>query len=305
MIRVQCSIEESLYRPEAVRWRERMKLLKPIGEAVVILPCSMKKPYSASRSHQIFMRVTSRIQEVILTSPFAICPREMENTYPISSYDVSTTGKWSWEEKRIVGEILKDYIGDKEVIAHVAGGYKEVCHEYLDECRFTCIDGNPTSNTSMDNLKREIRRYRKIPARIKLLNGLKSIAKYQFGRKGSNIIPENFKIKGRYNKMILDDEGNHLYTLVMDRGLYALTIHGGRLLADLKVKWVEIDFKLDSNTLFAPGVVGADPNIIPGDEVIITWKEELVGVGKAILNGEEMVNAEYGVAVKIRHRIKQ
>jgi len=304
-MKVQCSIEESLYRPEAVRWRERMRLLKPIGEAVVILPCSMKKPYSTSRSHQIFRRVTRRIQEVIITSPFAICPREMENTYPISSYDVSTTGKWSWEEKKIVGEILKGYIGDKDVIAHVTGGYKEVCQEYLDECKFTCIDSNPTSKRSMDNLKTETKRYKKIPARIKLLNGLRSIAKYQFGKKGANIIPEDFKIKGRYNKMILDNENNHLYTLMMDRGLYVLTLHGGRLLADLKVKWVEIDFKLNSNTLFAPGVVGADPHIIPGDEIIITRNEELIGVGKAILNGEEMVNAEYGVAAKIRHRIKQ
>jgi archaeosine synthase len=304
MMRVQCSIEESLYRPEAVRWRERMKLLEPIGEAVVILPCSMKKPYSTSRSHQIFRKVTRRIQEVILTSPFAICPREMENTYPISSYDVSTTGRWSWEEKKVTGEVLSEYVKDRDVIAHVTGGYREVCEEYLDECKFTCINGKPTSKESMENLKENIRGYKRIPARIKLFNGLKSIAKYQFGEKGANIIPEDFKIKGRYNKIILDKDNNHLHTLMMDRGLYVPTLHGGRLLADLKIKWVEIDFKLDSNTLFAPGVVDADPNIIPGDEVIITRKEELVGVGKAILNGEEMIKAEYGVAVKVRHRTK-
>ena len=49
-MKVICSSEESLYRPEAVRWRERMQLMKPIGDTVVLLPCSMKKPYSNSNS---------------------------------------------------------------------------------------------------------------------------------------------------------------------------------------------------------------------------------------------------------------
>ncbi len=304
-MKVQCSLEESLYRPEAVRWRERMKLLKPLGEVVVVLPCSMRKPYSASQSHRIFKKVTHHIQEVILTSPFGICPREMENTYPISSYDVSTTGRWSWEEKRIVGEILGDYLKDKDVIAHVAGGYKEVCEEYLEECKFTCLDGRPTSKESIENLKREVKKYKKIPPREKLLNGLRSIATYQFGKGASILIPEDCRVRGRYDKIILDRDGNHLCTLLMEKGLYSLTINGGYLLSDLGIKWVKIDFELHSNSLFAPGVMDADTSIIPGDEVIVIQNEEIVGVGRAILNGEEMVNAKYGVAVKIRHRIKQ
>ena len=42
-MKVICSSEESLYRPEAVRWRQRMELMKPLGDTVVLLPCSMKK----------------------------------------------------------------------------------------------------------------------------------------------------------------------------------------------------------------------------------------------------------------------
>src|SRR5664280_3068373 len=94
-MKIPCIIDESLYRPEAVRWRERMSLLQPLGDVVVVLPCSMRKPYSSSKSHTIFMRATKNIQEAILTSPFGVCPREMERTYPIQSYDTSTTGDWS------------------------------------------------------------------------------------------------------------------------------------------------------------------------------------------------------------------
>lgn len=41
-MKVICSSEESLYRPEAVRWRNRMEIMKPLGDVVVLLPCSMK-----------------------------------------------------------------------------------------------------------------------------------------------------------------------------------------------------------------------------------------------------------------------
>lgn len=68
-MKVICSSEESLYRPEAVRWRQRMELMKPLGDTVVLLPCSMKKPYSNSKSHQKFRKVSRSFQELIITSP--------------------------------------------------------------------------------------------------------------------------------------------------------------------------------------------------------------------------------------------
>ena len=45
-MKVICSSDESLYRPEVVRWRQRMAMMEPLGDVVVALPCSMKKPYS-------------------------------------------------------------------------------------------------------------------------------------------------------------------------------------------------------------------------------------------------------------------
>ena len=56
-MKVICSSEESLYRPEAVRWRQRMEIMEPLGDTVVLLPCSMKKPYSNSKSHQQTMNL--------------------------------------------------------------------------------------------------------------------------------------------------------------------------------------------------------------------------------------------------------
>jgi len=67
---------------------------------------------------------------------------------------------------------------------------------------------------------------------------------------------------------------------------------------------VEIDFDLKTNTLFAPGVMDAHPDIIPGDEVVILKQGNVVGVGKTVLSSEEMKKAVKGVAVRIRHRVK-
>ena len=303
MIKVICTNETSLHRPEARRWRERVRLLEPQGDVVVVLPCSMRKPYSSSKSHRIFTQASKGFQEAILTSPFGVCPREMEQTYPIQSYDVSTVGDWSQEEIKITGECLAEYVKDKEVIAHVAHGYLTVCQEYLPDATFTCTDGRTTSSESMRNLKMATREYGKLKSREKQTHMLRSIARYQFNtRKADKLIPSDYKLRGRFDRRLMHQD-EQIAVLHHENGLFSLNIKGGILLNDIGVNWVEIDFELKTNTLFAPGVVDAYPGIIPKDEVVIIRNGEVVGVGKAIMCGEEMKRGEKGVAVRVRHRM--
>lgn len=304
MIKVLCTTEASLNRPEAVRWRDRMSHLDPLGDVVVVLPCSMGKPYSQSRSHRIFQNATKGFQEAILTSPFGVCPREMERTYPIQSYDVPTTGKWSQEEVDLTGECLKDYIGEIEAVAHVSGGYRDVCEKYIPQAHFTCENGHTTSQESMQNLKRILRDYNKPKGKSREMNGLRSVARYQFNTKAADVlIPSGYRLKGRFNRRLFY-ENQQVATLQFDTGLFSLNLKGGQLLSEVDVNWVEIDFKLETNTLFAPGVVDSAPEILPKDEVVIVRKGDVIGVGKAVMSGEEMKKAEKGVAVRVRHRQK-
>jgi archaeosine synthase len=302
-MKVICSNEESLYRPEAHRWRERMKLLNPIGDVVVVLPCSMKKPYSNSKSHQKFRRVTKGYQELIITSPFGICPREMENTFPIQSYDVGVSGDWSFEEKKLAGELLKNYVKDKDVIANVSGGYEEVCREYLNDVTYTAVEGRPTSNDSIYNLRMGLKKYNKTKGKERHLNELRSIATYQFGFKGNKFISDDTIAKGMYHRRIFTNS-KQIALLNRDTGLFSLRLPGGEILNDLGIHVVEIDFELKTNTLFAPGVEKADNNIIPNDEVVVVRNDEVIGVGKAVLNGEEMETLSNGIAVRIKDRKK-
>lgn len=302
--KIPCVTELSLHRPEVIRWQERMKLLEPYSDTIIVLPCSMKKPYSQSKSHNIFKKYTKGLQEVILTSPFGICPREMERTYPIQSYDASTTGDWSDEEIKASGKCLKEYVKDYKVIAHVTGGYRAACEEFLDNVVYTCDDGNTRSNESLNNLKAEVKKADKIGHNKHKIHDLRSIARYQFNtKKADALIPENTQTRGRFNTRILVDK-TQIATLHFDTGLFTLNLPAGEILKENEINRVYINFDLQSNTLFTPGIDDADENIIPDDEVVIIKDDEVIGVGKSMMNGRELVDSTKGVGVKIRHQIK-
>lgn len=302
-MKVICSSEESLYRPEAVRWRQRMEMMEPLGDTVVLLPCSMKKPYSNSKSHQKFRKLTRSYQELIVTSPFGICPRELENTFPIQSYDVSTTGNWSEDEIEETGKLIEKYTRGKKIVANLAGGYLESAEAYLDDFVNVCIDERPTSPESLYNLRIELKKHDKVNRREKTLHELRSIARYQFGENADKFIPDNVKTKGMYHKRILSN-GTQLALLNKDYGLYRLNLPGGEILKDLAINIVNIDFDLTTNTVFAPGIDAADHKIIPGDEVVVVRNDAVVGVGKAIMTGREMEECDNGIGVKLKHRVK-
>ena len=75
---------------------------------------------------------------------------------------------------------------------------------------------------------------------------------------------------------------------------------------DGRRNWVVIDesavpFIQKGASTLAPGVIDADPGIIPGSEVVVVSPDGVpVSAGRAKMNGVEMVEATRGVAVKTR-----
>ncbi|MDK2891884.1 phosphoadenosine phosphosulfate reductase family protein [Methanohalophilus sp.] len=74
--------------------------------------------------------------------------------------------------------------------------------------------------------------------------------------------------------------------------------------------WVLIEdevkkFLLKGASLLAPGVIDADPSIMPEDEVIVINSEKrVVATGRAKMSGPEMAEAKKGIAVKPRKKDK-
>jgi archaeosine synthase alpha-subunit len=83
-------------------------------------------------------------------------------------------------------------------------------------------------------------------------------------------------------------------------GMIALSLAGAARLEPLGKYIVKIGDFLPRGSLLAPGVVDADEQIRPGDEVIVVG-EKAFGVGKAKMSGWEMIASRRGVAVEIRH----
>ena len=98
-------------------------------------------------------------------------------------------------------------------------------------------------------------------------------------------------------------DDKQLGMITKDRGLISLTLDGAERILESHKYWVKIhdDFTL-IGSVFAPGVKDADENIRIGDEVVVTKKGKVYGVGVAQLNGKEMIELRHGEAVKIRHK---
>ncbi|MBW2637245.1 MAG: hypothetical protein JRC86_06955 [Deltaproteobacteria bacterium] len=103
------------------------------------------------------------------------------------------------------------------------------------------------------------------------------------------------KIEGR---KIQDGDNKTLATLTPN-GTIALAIEGARRLEPMGAHIVEIAEFLPKGDVLSPGVIDADEDIRPGDDVIVRG-EMAFGVGRARMSGWEMVRATRGVAVELR-----
>ena len=110
--RLQCNSFTSRSDPLIQDWHKRISFdhTPPSHQTkvLVLLPCSASKPYRLSQSHQRFSKsINSRsIHEVMVTAPLGLVPRELEDIWPASNYDIPVTGEWDIDELRIIKEIF-------------------------------------------------------------------------------------------------------------------------------------------------------------------------------------------------------
>lgn len=155
-------------------------------------------------------------------------------------------------------------------------------------------------------------------ANINELTKLRSLANFQFtNRIGEILFPEEIEVThsrrtGRIREIYLNNE---LIAIYRPRdGLLSLSLAGARGILEknkdppLKVvlEDIAVEFVSKGKSLFAKHVIESDINIRSQDEVIIVNKKgELIAVGKATLNGTEMLSFKKGIAVRVRSGINQ
>jgi 7-cyano-7-deazaguanine tRNA-ribosyltransferase len=142
---------------------------------------------------------------------------------------------------------------------------------------------------------------------------IRAVADYQFGAGcGEGLFPDGVKAvksrkTGKVKGIYLGDD--LLATLKPSDGFLAMSTSGAVRLASVlpspryRVAVIDdvVQFIKEGRNLFAKHVLDCDPDIRPGEEVMITdSKGKVIAVGRAILAGEEMKRFKIGLAVKIR-----
>jgi archaeosine synthase len=314
--RFYANAKQSLNRPDVARHRRRvMERYLPAAHKKVLLliPCSAKKPYFQSKSHQTFRNVlmsvpnSAVVQELIITSPLGVVPRELELFYPAAQYDIPVTGHWDLEEQAMVQELVVHMasLGFDQVISHL-GGEGDIVKEVV-ECTDTS-QGNPMSRDSLARLQETLTeacsKQPRTPFSIERVAGMASVARFQFGE-GGEVLLEDCAVSGNYPYSKITSGNKQMGLLTPERGMISLTLDGAERLASKGLNQVEIeDFDLTGN-LFAKGVKKADPRIRIGDEAIIIRNGQVEGVGIANMSAAEMTVSERGEAVRVRHKRKR
>ena len=145
------------------------------------------------------------------------------------------------------------------------------------------------------------------------LRDLRVVADYQFGAgAGASLFPVDADLRvsrstgGRPRQIHAED--GRIASYGTD-GRFTLGLEGGRrLLAALAAPGTRVavgeesePFVRDGRNAFAKFVRDVDPAVRPGDEVaIVNDEDDLLGVGRAELAADAMLDFETGMAVKTR-----
>ncbi len=305
--------DDTLRRVEIQRYAERVtsRYRNRFNNPCVLVPCSAKKPYSESQSHnQFHQAIQFRGHLVSMTSPIGVVPQELELTYPAQHYDTVVTGNWSETEKEFVSNVLRAYLertSYPRIIAHVPDeGYRAICERVEDELGLSfeyTVEEHPTTTESLANLSSTLAGEEKYLKRDRQHNTMRAMADYQFGDGAGDLLFDEIQTEGRYPKLrARNSDGDQLAVTVPQYGVLALTLAGAKrwVASDAPTKRVEIDGFVPHGSVLAPGVVDASDDIRPGDEVVIEGPKAF-GVGRAEMSGPEMEKSTRGIASSVRH----
>ncbi|RDZ45879.1 pseudouridine synthase [Haloferax sp. Atlit-10N] len=145
------------------------------------------------------------------------------------------------------------------------------------------------------------------------LDDLRVVADYQFGAgAGDALFPTDADIElsrsrsGRPRQVYV--EGDRVTSYGTD-GRFTLGVAGGRRLYDalggdayvVRVGDESVPFVSDGKNAFAKFVTAADPAVRSGDEVCVVGPDgDLLGVGRAELSADAMLDFQTGMAVRVR-----
>jgi len=279
---------ESYDRPIVSRYQERYfsRYRKPRTKVLIGFE-ETTKPYSRTLAEEI-RRISEKVDaSFIVSSFFGPVPIELDEYYPIAQSVIPK--ELDAEVKDKIGKVMERH-------AHSHGYPLAVMWEGQETLDFLkdMVESSPRG-FDIDTLR------------------CRAVLDMQFG-KGAGDILDSGKVNivksertGKIRNVIID--GEHVLSMRASDGRFSLKLHGARLLMkalpspSMRVKTEDepAEFASKGNSVFAKFVVDCDPDIRPGDDVlVVNTKDELAAVGRALMNKEEMLSFKRGIAVRVK-----
>ncbi len=305
---IRATTMEALYRPDLIRYRNTISgYEKPQGRDIaLLLPCSAKKPYSLSKTHQKILQKISTyrkyLHELIVTSPVGLVPRELENSYPARYYDIPVIGLWYEDEKKMMAGLISNYFSKNE--------YKKVIGYFPEDLDFIreaipdnsiIIEGRVTEPKNLDALYEQLGKIiDKNMNRGSKINDYKSILSFQFGQWILKYVSGNVKVVNNFHQDMLVLNGKILFVYNDKLGKFTITKESAKFFIEENKYIVKIDDFLPTSNVYAMGIQNATNDIRQHDEVVLVHNGEIRGVGIAMMPYLAMNDLNEGIAVKVR-----
>jgi 7-cyano-7-deazaguanine tRNA-ribosyltransferase len=275
----------TIHRPIIYRTRKRLlERYKPVFKTTVVFP-EGGKPYSKfyfKEIKDIFKKNSS--VNILVDSYLGPVPLELDEMYPFAQSVFPEFVDKETEEN--ISEIFDGFIDKKNLICWRG---KQTLNE---------IDENKKSNSDLDRQR------------------VSAVCDMQFGKNASKaLLNGTLKlVKSKKTEKIRNVYNNEKHVLSMraNDGLFTLKIDGAIMLHKyfkfpkmrVIVKDDAVPFIKDGKSVFSKFVEDCDPDLRPFDEcLVVDKKDNLLAVGRCLLNRTEMHSFMHGMAVKNRENI--
>ena len=294
---LHCNSHTSLSNPVVSKWVDFMtdEYQPPEGldNVLMLLPCSARKPYRMSKSHRKFLDAIghSAFHEVMVTSPLGLVPRDLEETWPASHYDIPVTGEWSLDEIERTSHMLKSLLERNNyhtVINHSSMSFDLPGINYFE----TRVGKSATSREALENLRTTVaevskqhvtrnRKHHKI-----LLDNFASIARYKME---NDLWLENVSIRGKPPFWRIELEGKQIALWSNDRRGFSLAKSSIPLIsANSSLRQIHLNSQVSwKGDIFSNILESYDAGINSGDDLLVLQNGQPVGLARAVASGWE------------------
>jgi len=276
----------TIHRPIIYRYHKRLiDRYERLFDISIVFPDG-NKPYSNYYSEQIGEIIRKRNDvEILINSHFGPVPTELDEMYPFAQSVFPKTLDKETEEE--ITKIFDEFNIDREIIFWEGDKTLQKLSELQDKIKYD----------------RDILR-------------ISAVANMQFGKDASKTLFDGetkiikSKKTGKIRNIYCDEK--HILSMRAGDGMFTLKIDGAKFLhrsfkyprLRVTIENDAVSFVKQGKSVFAKFVLDCDPELRPFDEcLIVDEKDELIAVGRCLLNRSEMLSFNYGMAVKTRDSI--